>query len=176
MNEIIKKNGITFGVILGVFSILVTTLIYVIDYTLFTNIWVGLIILAIYITIGFILVSKTKKQLNNEITFKEVFTVFFIAGLIGSILSVLFNILLFNVIDPAAKDSLNDLGQKYAIEMMEKFGAPASEINKRRAEMDGVDNYSPASQFKGFAFGLIFMSIFGAILGLIFKSKAAYKE
>lgn len=176
MNPIIKKNGISFGIALGIFSILITTLIYVIDYTQFTNIWLGLIILTIYITVGFVLVSKTKKDLNNEITFKEAFTVFFIAGVIGGVLSVLFNILLFNYIDPAAKDSLNDLTLKYTIGMMEKFGAPASEVDKVRAEMSSADNYSPASQFKGLLFNIILSSIFAAILGLIFKSKAAYKE
>ncbi|TPD69694.1 DUF4199 domain-containing protein [Flavobacterium microcysteis] len=176
MNPIIKKNGISFGIALGIFSILVTTLIYVIDYTQFINIWLGLIILTIYIIVGFVLVSKTKKDLNNEITFKEAFTVFFLAGVIGAVLSVLFNILLFNYIDPAAKDSLNDLTLKYTVGMMEKFGAPAAEVDKVRAEMGSVDNYSPASQFKGLLFNIILSSIFAAILGLIFKSKAAYKE
>ncbi len=49
MNEIIKKNGITYGVISGLVSILITTLIYTIDLKLFISMWVGLVsIVAIY--------------------------------------------------------------------------------------------------------------------------------
>jgi hypothetical protein len=57
MNEIIKKNGITFGIILGLFSIIFTTSIYVIDLQLFTSWWFGLVGFIFTIVIGFILVS-----------------------------------------------------------------------------------------------------------------------
>jgi len=36
INEIIKKNAITFGVFMGIGSALITTLIYAIDLELFT--------------------------------------------------------------------------------------------------------------------------------------------
>lgn len=176
MNEIIKKNGITYGVIVGVFSILVTTLIYVIDINLFINVWVGLITLVIYILIGMIVVAKTKKQLKGQITFKEAFTVYFITALIGGALSVLFNIVLFNLVDPGAKETIRELGIKYTTEMMEKFNAPSASISEAVVDMKNTDNYSPASLLKGFAFSLILNSIYGALLGLIFKSKTDYNQ
>jgi len=176
MNEIIKKNGITFGILIGIFSILVTTLIYVIDLNLFVNIWLGLTIILIYIIIGVVVVAKTKKQLNNQITFKEAFTVYFIAAVIGGLLSTLFQILLFNVIDPVAKDTIQELSIKYTTETMEKFNAPSASINETIEQMQSVDNYSPASLLKGFAFGLIISAIYSALLGLIFKSKTDYNQ
>lgn len=176
MNEIIKKNGITYGLIIGVFSILVTTLIYAIDLSLFVNIWLGLSILLIYIIIGIVVVAKTKKQLNKQITFKEAFTVYFIAAVIGGLLSTLFQILLFNVIDPAAKDTVQELSIKYTTETMERFNAPSATINETIEQMQSVDNYSPANLFKGFAFSLIISAIYGALLGLIFRSKTDYTQ
>jgi len=176
MNEIIKKNGITFGLMIGIFSILVTTLIYVIDLHLFVNVWLGLSTIIIYILIGTIVVAKTKKQLKGQITFKEAFTVYFIAAVVGGILSTLFQIVLFNVIDPAAKETIKELGIKYAVEMMEKFNSPSSSIAEAEQQMRNTDNYSPASLLKGFAFSLIMSAIFGAILGLIFKSKTDYNQ
>lgn len=176
MNEIIKKNGITFGVIIGLFSILVTTLIYVIDLNLFVNIWLGLSTIAIYLLIGIIVVANTKKQLKGQITFKEAFTVYFIAAVVGGLLSTLFQILLFNIIDPAAKETIKDLSIKYTTQMMEKFNAPSASINETVEQLQNTDNYSPGNLFKGFAFSLIISAIYGALLGLIFRSKTDYTQ
>ena len=48
MNEIIKKNAIKFGLISGIFAITATVLMYLIDYHLFTNMWIGFSLLFIY--------------------------------------------------------------------------------------------------------------------------------
>ena len=62
MNEIIKKNGITYGIITGVVSALITTAIYSIDLNLFVKWWIGIVIFLVYIIIGIVLLSKTKKE------------------------------------------------------------------------------------------------------------------
>ena len=82
MNEIIKKNGITYGIITGVVSTLITTLIYSIDLELFTSMWVGFVSIALYTIISIVLLSKTKKELKGIFTFKEAFTTYFIAAVI----------------------------------------------------------------------------------------------
>ena len=64
MNEIIKKNGISYGIITGVVGALITTSIYSIDINLFTAWWLTLVNILIYITIAVVLLSKTKKELN----------------------------------------------------------------------------------------------------------------
>ena len=176
MNEIIKKNGITYGIIIGLFTILYTTAIYSIDLALFTNAWIGVITMIIYITIGVVLVSKTKKQLNNNITFKEAFTVYFLAAVVGSTISTLFNILLFNFIDPEAKEKIKELSIKYAVEVLEKFGSPDSAVNETIKKMGETDAYSARNLLMGLAFSFVFSAIFGLILAAIFKSKPSYNE
>ena len=141
MNEIIKKNGATYGFILGLISIVTTTLIYVIDIKLFMSGWVGGISMLINIIIGVLLVSKTKKNLKGMITFKEAFSVYFIAGVLGSTISALYNYVLFNFIDPEAKETLKEMTIKYTSEMMHKIGAQAEMVNKTMAEMAKTDNY-----------------------------------
>jgi hypothetical protein len=172
MNEIIKKNGVTFGIILGLFSILFTTAIYVIDLHLFTSWWIGAFAIVVPIIIGFVLVSKTKKQLNANITFKDAFTVYFIAAVIGSFLSKLYEYVLFNFIDPQAKETIKEITIKYTTEMMEKFGAPAASINEAMQKVAETDNYSIGNIMFGLAMGLVFHAIFGLILAAIFKSKS----
>ncbi|SCY65146.1 DUF4199 domain-containing protein [Flavobacterium caeni] len=172
MNEIIKKNGLTFGVIMGLFSVLVTATIYATNLELFLKWWIGLLTIAISIILGVVLVSKTKRELGGQITFKEAFTTYFMAAAIGSTISVLFNILLFNVIDPSIKETLQEMTIKFSVEMMQNWGIPASEINKAVADMQKTDNYAPGNQLFGLVFSLAVSAIFGLILGLAFKSKS----
>lgn len=172
MNEIIKKNGITFGIVTGLFSVLVTTLIYVIDLKLFTAWWLGLLNIAIYIAIGIYLLVKTKKELKGIFPFKDAFTTYFISAVIGIIISVAFNIILFNFIDPGAKETIKELTIKFAVEMMEKFDTPREAVNQAIKEMQATDNYSIGQLLKGSVFGILFSAIFGLILAAIFKSKS----
>jgi len=171
MNEIIKKNGITYGIITGVVSALITAAIYAIDLNLFVKWWLGIMIFAIYITIGIVLLSKTKKELKGIFSFKEAFTTYFLSSVIGIVISVGFSILLFNVIDPSAKDSLNEIIMKYTAETMEKFGAPSSAINEAVKKMQETNPYSTIEQLKGSIYSIAGSALFGLILALIFKSK-----
>ena len=172
INETIKKNGITFGVIIGIVSALITSTIYAIDLNLFTSWWIGVLSILTYLTLGIILLSKTKKELNNIFPFKDAFTTYFIATLIGILISTLFNVLLFNFIDPSAKDTLSELMIKYAVNMMQKFGTPASAINEAIAKLKENNPYSTLELLKGSVFSIVFSSIFGLILAAFFKSKS----
>ncbi|MCG2610514.1 DUF4199 domain-containing protein [Flavobacterium sp. SM15] len=176
MNPIIKQNGINYGLAMGIISVLFTASLYAIDLKLFTNMWLGIIMIVVYLVIGIILVSKTKKQLNGLITFKEAFTVYFIAAAIGAAISVVFNILLFNVIDPAAKETLNNEVIEYTVNMMKKAGTPSDKLKEIVEKMQETDNYSVGNQSKGLVFSLIFSAIFGSLLALIFRNKTSNLE
>ena len=172
INEIVKKNGITFGVIIGIVSALITATIYAVDLNLFTSWWIGVLSILTYLILGIVLLVKTKKELNGVFSFKNAFTTYFIAIVIGILISVLFNILLFNVIDPSAKETVNELIIKYTMNMMQKLGAPASSINEALAKMKENDPYSPFELLKGSVFTILFSSLFGLILAAFFKSKS----
>lgn len=171
INEVIKKNGIAYGVMIGIASSLVTATIYAVDLNLFTAWWMGLLGIAISVTISIILLSKTKKELNGVFPFKEAFTTYFIAAVIGILISTSFNILLFNVIDPGAKDTLSDIMVKYTANMMQKFGAPASSINEAIAKMKETNPYSTFELLKGSVFAMVISAIFGLIFAAFFKSR-----
>lgn len=171
MNEIIKKNGINFGVITGVISIIITGTIYLVNIELFTAWWLGLVSISIYLAIGIYLLLKTRKELGGVFSFKQAFTTYFISAVIGITISVLFNILLFNFIDPSLKDTVQELTIESAVSMMKKFGTPSSEIKKAVEKMGETNQFETLSQLKGMAFSILFSAIFGLILAAIFKSK-----
>ncbi|MBK0371192.1 DUF4199 domain-containing protein [Flavobacterium agrisoli] len=170
INEIVKKNGITFGVIMGVVSALLTSAIYAIDLKLFTSWWLGIVTILFYIVIAIVLLNKTKKEIGF-FSYKDAFTTYFISALVAVIITTLFNILLFNVIDPGAKDTLNEIVVKYTVEMMQKFNAPAASINETIAKMKDNDQYSVGNLLKGAASNLVISAIFGLIMAAIFKSR-----
>ncbi|MET3027589.1 DUF4199 domain-containing protein [Flavobacterium sp. UW10123] len=172
INEVIKKNGVTYGVMIGIASALVTATIYAIDLNLFTAWWMGILGIVISLTISIILLSKTKKDLNGVFPFKDAFTTYFIAAVIGILISTAFNIVLFNVIDPGAKDTLSEIMIKYTVGMMQKFGAPAASINEAVAKMKETNPYSTFELLKGSIFAMVISAIFGLIFAAFFKSKS----
>ncbi|QLC67688.1 DUF4199 domain-containing protein [Flavobacterium sp. LPB0248] len=172
INEVIKKNGITYGAMIGIASALVTATIYAVDLNLFTAWWMGIIGIVISLTISILLLSKTKRDLNGVFPFKDAFTTYFIAAVIGILISTTFNIVLFNVIDPGAKDTLSEIMIKYTIGMMQKFGAPAASINEAVAKMKESNPYSTFELLKGSVFAMVVSAIFGLIFAAFFKSKS----
>ncbi|MDP5201180.1 DUF4199 domain-containing protein [Flavobacterium sp. DG2-3] len=172
INEVIKKNGVTYGVIIGIASALVTATIYAVDLNLFTAWWMGILTIVISLTISIILLSKTKKELNGVFPFKDAFTTYFIAAVIGILISTTFNIVLFNVIDPGAKDTLSEIMIKYTVGMLQKFGTPASAINETIAKMKESNPYSTFELLKGSVFAIVVSAIFGLIFAAFFKSKS----
>ena len=149
INETIKKNGLTFGVLSGIVSALITSTIYAIDLKFFVSLWVGVVSIMIYLILAIVLLSKTKKELKGIFTFKEAFTTYFISAVIAILIGTAFNILLFNVIDPSAQDTLKEI-----------------------AKMKESNPFSTIELLKGSASSIVFSSIFGLIMAAFFKSKS----
>ncbi|OCB77914.1 DUF4199 domain-containing protein [Flavobacterium crassostreae] len=176
VNEIVKKNGVSFGIITGVLSVLITTFIYVVDLKLFTSTWIGFASIAVYLVVGIILLIKTKKDLNGLFSFKDAFTTYFISAVIGILISVAFNIILFNFIDPAAKEIIKENTLKYLIATLQKFNTPTTAINEAITKLKENDQFSIPELLKGSVFSILFSALFGLILAAFFKSKSLSRE
>lgn len=176
INEIIKKNGITFGIISGIISCLTIAIMYAIDLNLFLNSWLFLINITISLTLSIILLTKTKKELQVDFSFKDAFTTYFIYTVIGLLIVTLFNIVLWNFIDPAAKETLEEMTIKFTVNMMKKFNTPAAAINEAIKGMKENSQFSIASQFKGLFTNIALSSIFGLLMAAFFKTRKTHQE
>lgn len=176
MTEAVKKNGLNFGIILGVISIVVSALIYSIDITMFVNMWVGICLFLLNLVIGIVAVVKTKKALGGLITFKEAFTTYFITMALASIIGTLFLYILFNFIDPSAKEIITEKSVETTVKMMQGFGAQTQDIKDTVEKMKTTDNWSALNLIKSYAFGLIFHIIIGLIVAAAFKNKSKEVE
>lgn len=171
INEVIKKNGITYGIILGVVLALITATMYAIDLKLFVSGWITAVKVVIYLTISILVLSKTKKELGNIFPFKSAFTTSFITVLVGILIATLFDIILFNFVDPGAKETLSDIVIKSTVEFMQKLGTPASAINDAIAKMKETNNFDTLQIIKGTIFVIIIGAVFSLIMAAFFKSK-----
>lgn len=169
MTNVIKKNGINFGIILAIYFVLRTALIYSIDLKLFVNGWFGFLDFVVTIIITIIAVYQAKKAMGGFIAFKEAFTTYFIATVIGLVTYSLFNILLFNVIDPAAKETVQEHVLEKTVEAMQQFGADSDSIRETAKGMRETDSFSIPQQLLGLGISIIIYSIIGLIIAAIMK-------
>ncbi len=169
MNEIIKKNGIKFGVISGLFSIFYIMALYIVDYKLFINIWLGIAVLLAFLVIGIFQLSELRKNLGGFMTFKEGFTGYFISALIGILISTAFSILLFNFIDTETRDLIHEELITFQVENLQKWNVPAGEIKKVVEGMKETPQFSITGLLYGILKSLLGSIVFGLILAANFK-------
>ena len=79
--------------------------------------------------------------------------------------------ILFNVIDPQAAETLTELTIESTRKMMEGFGAPEAQINETLQQMQDENQFSILNQLKGYGFQLILYALIGLIVALIFREK-----
>lgn len=170
MENIIQKNSLSLGVVLGIVLAAIAAIIYSIDLSLFTNTWVGVFNFIIIIGFGIYACIKNKKSLNGIINFKQAYTSFIVPILVGVGIYVLFNILLFNVIDPDAKAIVTQHVIEITENMMTKFNVPQSEIDKAISDIESKDNFGFISQIQSYFFQAIFYCLIGLLVALIFKT------
>jgi len=169
MTEAIKKNGINFGIILGIFLIIKTVIMYAVSLDLFLNSWLGFLRMLVIIGLGIFAVVKAKHALNSYITFKEAFTAYFITIVIGILCYTLIIIALFNVIDTEAGQALNDKFLEAKLEMMKMFSNDSKLMRETIEQDKKMPTLSIVSQLMGLGVSIIGYSLVGLIVAAIMK-------
>jgi hypothetical protein len=175
MNEIIKKNGIKFGVILGLLGITSQVIIYLMGGISQENAILNSVIQIVF-WLSFLLVRifqciQTKREFNNFIAFKDLFTTLTITILIGILISQLFTFLLNNYIDANYGTAMNDFMNEQQIiaqNAMKSFTNVSSEDLK---EIANKNNFSLINILQGSLIAFLLSSVMNLILAAIFKSK-----
>ncbi len=158
-----------YGLFLGLFMIVVTVIFYVINIELLAKWWLGIILFLVIIGVGIASSIKARKLLNGFISFKGAFSSYFTTVVVAVLLSSIFSIILFNVIDPEASDIIKERIIETSTQMMENFGAPQTEIDKAVAQMQEQNQFSVVSQLKSLAWQFLFYAIIGLIVALAIK-------
>lgn len=169
-----SSSAIKNGLILGLIGIIITMLAYVIDLNLLTSMWFGLVMLVLAIVVLAVFGNKYRdEQLEGFISFGDAFKYIFIAALISMIVSGVFQILLYNVIDPELPEIITEQALKSTEEFMEKLGTPAEDIDEamKKAENDLDGKFTTTGILSGSWVWLIISAIYALIVGAIIKKK-----
>jgi hypothetical protein len=168
-----KNQVLKFGVLIAVVNIIVMLLAYVVDYTLMVKWWFGLSIMAL--NIGLILYAgfEWRKQNGGYLAFKNAFIFILLVLLVSGVIGTLFNVLLFQVIDPNLPENITEATIDEVTTMMERFGTADEQIDAviEKSRTDAEGRYTVSGIFKTFLWSLIFYVIGALIIGAIVKKK-----
>jgi len=171
MEQSTKKLATSYGLYLGLALILITVIIYAFDISIMTEWYYTPIVYLLIIILGVMAVSKAKKFHTGIFSFKEAFSPYFLTVVIGLLISTIFSVLLFNLIDPDAANTLKELTMEKQTEMFEKFGMTEAQINQAMTEVQKENFFSFKNIMISIAVQLVIFSIIGLIVALIFREK-----
>ncbi len=165
------QHAAKWGAIIGGASIILTLLIYIIDYTLLAD-WKMLILLLVFL--GFVIYAgiNYRNQNGGYLSYGKAFQHSFITFAVLGILSTAFTLILYTAIDTELPAKLTEVSIENAQKMMERFGMPEDQMDKalEDARARSADQFSAVGLVKGYAFGLIFYAVL-SLIGALFVRK-----
>ncbi|WKK85950.2 DUF4199 domain-containing protein [Marivirga arenosa] len=169
------QHSLKWGAILGLISVIITLVIYMIDITIMASSARGIISFVIYVAIVIYAGRDYRSKVGGYMSFKDAFLHSFVVLSVSGFIGVVFNILLFTVIDPEAANILIDVTMENTMKSMEVLGGASNEIMDEMAK--GIrEGYSVVGQAQGYLYLLIFYAIGALIIGAINKKKNQEEE
>ncbi len=171
MNDVIKKNGLQFGTILSAYYIITTLIMFFFNQNLFVSIPIGFASIFVSLGLGVVALFWAKKKLNGYITFKDAFTSYFITIVMGLLAHIVITYLLFNLIDPSAKETIKELTIAFTQKNMSSLGVETETLNKTIEQIREADNFNLANLLKSFAWKTLLYSVGGMLIALVFRNQ-----
>lgn len=167
----IKSASAKYGIILGIILSLITVFAYAFMLSLYTKGWFGILMLIIVVAVGVIAAVNSKKLLGGFISFKEAFTSYFIVVLIGTLISTLVAIIIFNFIDPDAAVTLQEMMLDNMRQTLEGFNVPEASISEAIAKASESSMFSLGAKLQQYAINLVVFCVIGLIVALAVRKK-----
>ena len=174
----IVSDALKMGLYVGVASVIMTLLFYLIDPSLFAKWWLNLIILVIVVVAVVIMGKNYRMSIGGYMSFGEAFKHGFIIFLVSGFISGVFTILLFQVIDSELKNVVSDAAIEQTSEMLEKFGMDEDQIEEALIETESSmeESFSLVGQIKGQVWAIAFYLILSLITGLIVRKEEKFSD
>jgi len=164
-SQIMKTQGKQLGFIIVALGLVMFLWTYIGDPTfLFDHIWISVVYqwllpigLAIYA------VAQGKKQLGGYISYKSALGISAIGLILGTAVVVLFNALMYNVIDPDFKALMEEKSIEFTIGFLERMNATEEQMAEAIEQLKERDQLG----FRAQMMGMVFMSIYYLVVSLI---------
>ena len=169
MEQSNKSNSINLGLYLGATLAAIVVLIYTVNLDFMVEWWLSIALLIVVIAFGVVAVIQAKNNNSGFLSFKGAFVNYFLTIAVGTAISAVVGIVIFNVVDPEAATHLNEQILLKSKQMMEGFGMPQEAMATALDEASKKDNFSIGSQLQSYVFSLALYAIIGLIVALIVK-------
>ncbi len=135
-----NKVALQYGIIGGVSMLIFSLILYISGMEIYTN-WL-LLLFSFVILFAVMIIGGLKVRAANGgfLSYQSSFVAVFTIAAVSTLIMTLFNIVLYNVINPELGEIVKEIAIEKTIEMMEGFGLPESEIEKSLAGMEEMDS------------------------------------
>ncbi len=165
------SHGIKFGAILSALSTIIVLGLYAVDYTIMATL--GFVLIVIAIGIGFVIYAgiNYRKSIGGYIPYGQAFLHCLIVLGVSGLISMAFNFILYNVIDPELPQRLSEIIIANQEDLLTNFNTPQRDIDIKIAEMkeDVPNNFTTVGLILGYFKAYIGYIIIALIAGLIVR-------
>jgi hypothetical protein len=165
------NHAVKFGAILAAITIVIVLLIYAIDYTLMAGF--TFLLIALVVGIGFTIYSgiNYRNSIGGYMPYGKAYLHGLLILAVSGLISTLFNIVLYKVIDPELAQNLSDAIITNTEESMANWGAPQESIDETISKMrdEMPNNFTVGGLLWGYCKALIWYAILALITGLVVR-------
>jgi uncharacterized protein YybS (DUF2232 family) len=165
------QHALKWGLIVGAVSIGLTAVAYAVDYSMLADWKFGIFVILLFIGLTIYGGINYRNEGDGFLPYGKAFQHAFILMAVAGIVSTVFNILLYTVIDPELPTKLTDVAMENAEKMMERFGMPADQMDKalEDARARTEKQFSMSGLAMSYAIGLIIYAVLSLITSLFVK-------
>ena len=166
-NEEVLKAGL---IVSGV-SILLTMIVYIVDLELMVSGWFGFFAFALSMGLVIYFGISYRNAIGGYISYKNSLIFTFLVLLISYVVGSIFNLLLYNVIDPSLPEVMKELTIENTVPMLESFGTPQEAIDEAIIGIEkSIDEGATISGvLKNSPIGIIVILVFALIASIFVK-------
>jgi hypothetical protein len=173
----INDLSIKYGLLIGLVSIVLSGVVYVIDPLLqFKNFWIGIGVFILVIVLLVLLGLDVRKKIGGFWSFADAFKSLIIMSIVLTILTIAYNFIIYKFVDPQLPEKANSA-------MLETLTARFANANMSQ---DKIDEYTKSFQngefiaklkptaineLKAFGFSLILYGVISLIIAASIKKK-----
>ena len=177
MNENMKKVAINYGLLTASIGIVFTLGCYIIDESLFVNPFGSVSVMIISIAIPFFAIRSYKNLNNGFATFRESFSAYMLPVIFSLFVSLIFNLLMYNVIDSELSSRQGEMTFETMMEMPEEqlqttiqfMGIDSIDDLEDEIINKAKKNMTLVGQLKSSALGFIFFAFIALIAAAVSK-------
>lgn len=162
-----------YGFILGFSQVILTLFAYILGLEYMTSYWLSGIVLVLIISVVIYSGIQWRTINGGYLSFGDAYFAMFFVYAAAGIITLLFNFVLYNVINPDLPAAMQEAIIDKTMESLERWNAPEEVIEETMMQLQNMEeNFSISSMTLGYFWSLIMGAVLSLIVSIFIKRKA----